>query len=455
MYLAIAVILIILVLILLSRNKKKALVGYQRSDKERGNFPEIAKAGSVVPFLTKSHKRFGPLFEFWYGKHHSVSVGDLEMFKAVRHLTSRSATFFEPLVRLVGPKSIVQQNGTEAARRRQLYHTPILNANALHQNLVPRLNEIVASDVLPYFEARAKTGQPTKVTEATMNYSVQATLWVTVGTHVDKADLQTLVESVKIAANYGGDKYFGVQMSEEAEHESQRQFGLFASTLKRIIEAPDNSEVRSMKQLFTTESDREVVASDLATFSAGGFYNVDNVLQWCLYLAAKYPEEQEKVYRELINCGPDLSSKIETLPVLRNFIDEVLRWSALGTYSGRVSEDKDITLPGGQVIPKGTLIFMSLKSILRDPTLWDSPKQFIPDRFNDPESRGFKFCQFGFAGGRGCPGRALTYTETKIFIAEVLKHFVVSLPSASYSVKRKYSLQVQPAPEVELVITRR
>jgi cytochrome P450 len=138
-----------------------------------------------------------------------------------------------------------------------------------------------------------------------------------------------------------------------------------------------------------------------------------------------------------------LSFKIETLPVLRNFIDEVLRWSALGTYSARVSEDKDCTLPGGRVIPKGTLIFMSLKSVLRDPTLWESPKQFIPDRFNDPESRGFKFCQLGFAGGRSCPGRALTYTESKIFIAEVLRQYVVSLPDANYSHNKKFGLQTR------------
>jgi hypothetical protein len=57
MYLVTAVVLVILVLALLSRNKKKAPIGYQPSDKERGNFPEIVKAGSVVPFLTKSHKR--------------------------------------------------------------------------------------------------------------------------------------------------------------------------------------------------------------------------------------------------------------------------------------------------------------------------------------------------------------------------------------------------------------
>jgi hypothetical protein len=83
----------------------------------------------------------------------------------------------------------------------------------------------MASDVLPYFEARANTGQPTKLTAVTMNYSVQANLWVTVGHRADKADLQTLAESNKIVVNYAVNKYFGHQMSEEVEDESLRQFG--------------------------------------------------------------------------------------------------------------------------------------------------------------------------------------------------------------------------------------
>jgi cytochrome P450 len=455
MYLAFVVVLVILALVLLSRSKKRVSTGYQPSDQERGNFPEIVKAGSVVQFLTQSHKRFGPIFDFWYGKQHAVSIADLEMFKAVRHLHTRPAAIFEPFVPVVGPKSILVSNGTDATRRRQLYHNPILNVNALQQNLVPRLNEVVANDVLPYFEARANTGQPTKLTEATLDYTVQAIASLVVGAHVDKADVLTIMGSHNVVIDSAIATYLGAQMSEEDEQAFTQQFELIVAAIVKLLGAPKETEGPSMQQLLASESDQVAAVNDMITFIVTGFHNINNVLQWSLYLAAKHPEEQEKVYRELINCGPDLSSKIETLPVLRNFIDEVLRWSALGTYAGRVSEDKDIVLPGGLVIPKGTLIFMSLKTVLRDPTLWDSPKQFIPDRFNDPASRGFKFCQFGFAGGRSCPGRALTYTESKIFIAEVLRQFVVSLPDANYSLKKKFALQSRLDPEVELIITRR
>jgi cytochrome P450 len=86
----------------------------------------------------------------------------------------------------------------------------------------------------------------------------------------------------------------------------------------------------------------------------------------------------------------------------------------LAVFASRVS-DKDVTLPGGYVIPRGTMIFLAIANILIDDKLWDRPSEFIPDRFNDPEARGFKFCGFGFAGGRSCPGRVMTYTEIQDF----------------------------------------
>jgi hypothetical protein len=39
------------------------------------------------------------------------------------------------------------------------------------------------------------------------------------------------------------------------------------------------------------------------------------LLKRCLYLTAKYPEEQDKLYRELIVVEGPLSAKLETLPV--------------------------------------------------------------------------------------------------------------------------------------------
>jgi cytochrome P450 len=143
------------------------------------------------------------------------------------------------------------------------------------------------------------------------------------------------------------------------------------------------------------------------------------------------------------------------LPVLRNFIDEALRWAGIAIFAAREDNTNDIVLPGGYVIPKGSVILLPMDQILHDEALWDRPEDFSPDRFNNPESRGFKFNAFGFAGGRTCPGKSMALTEAKLFIAETIKRFAFSLPRADYSIKKNYVFVIRPVDPIELIVTRR
>jgi cytochrome P450 len=101
------------------------------------------------------------------------------------------------------------------------------------------------------------------------------------------------------------------------------------------------------------------------------------------------------------------------------------------------------------------MIFLALANILIDGKLWYRPSEFIPDRFNDPEARGFKFCGFGFAGGRSCPGRVMAYTEIKIFLAEVIKRYAFFLPSADYDVRKEFGFVSEPNPSPQVLVRRR
>jgi cytochrome P450 len=132
-----------------------------------------------------------------------------------------------------------------------------------------------------------------------------------------------------------------------------------------------------------------------------------------------------------------------------------LRWAGISIFTTREDNNKDIVLPGGYVISKGSFILLHSDITQHDETLWDRPEEFIPDRFNDPESRGFKFNGFGFAGGRTCPGKSMALTEAKIFIAEVFRRFTFALPRADYSVKKNYVFIIRPEDPIELIVTRR
>jgi hypothetical protein len=76
------------------------------------------------------------VFEFWWGKQRTVSLCDIDMFKAVKHLPDRPPQSFENFIPLIGKQSIQLTNGEEYLRRREKLHKPVLNIHAIHQNLI-------------------------------------------------------------------------------------------------------------------------------------------------------------------------------------------------------------------------------------------------------------------------------------------------------------------------------
>jgi cytochrome P450 len=454
MLLGVAVVLgLVLLLAILLTRKKKSIIGYHRTDLQHGNKAEIVQEGGFYSFIANSHKRFGPVFEFWTNEHHSVSICSVEMFKAVKHLDFRPLLNFDSLMPLIGNQSILLINGDEYTRRRRHLHTPFFSMSSIHQNLVPKLNEQITSDVLPFFEARANSGQPSQIAEVCVNFTVKAIAYL-IGSQADRSDVQTIIDchNIVLEALFAGSN--GVVLSKEENDDFEAKLRLMKSVMKKLITEAKISESASLMKVYANETD-EVVQDDMMSFLVAGFHTTSNLIQFALYLAAKYPDEQERVYRELMAVEGDLSAKVESLPILRNFVDEVLRWAGVSILAIRVNKDSDIELPGGYVIRKDTAIFMPLALIQQDETLWDRPSEFIPDRFNDPESRGLKFCGFSFAGGRSCPGKSMALTEAKIFIAEVFRRFVVSLPSPNYSIKKNYVFVIRPVDPIELIVTRR
>ena len=81
------------------------------------------------------------------------------------------------------------------------------------------------------------------------------------------------------------------------------------------------------------------------------------------------------------------------------------------------------------VVPKGLPISLGISFIHENPTIWQQPESYQPERF-DPQSPLFKtadgktrhplsFMPFSF-GLRNCPGQILALLEIRVFIALLL-----------------------------------
>ncbi|XP_016429803.1 cytochrome P450 2U1-like [Sinocyclocheilus rhinocerous] len=144
----------------------------------------------------------------------------------------------------------------------------------------------------------------------------------------------------------------------------------------------DNSE----ESLFS-EDDLLYIIGDL--FIAGTHTTTNSVL-WSILYMSLYPDVQEKVQQEIdavvgSERVPSVTDK-GSLPYTEATIMEVQRMTVVVPLSipHMASETTEFR---GYTIPKGTVIIPNLWSVHRDPTVWENPDDFNPDRFLDEQGK--------------------------------------------------------------------
>ncbi|PFH46818.1 hypothetical protein AMATHDRAFT_198914 [Amanita thiersii Skay4041] len=159
-------------------------------------------------------------------------------------------------------------------------------------------------------------------------------------------------------------------------------------------------------------------------------------LQIFFLAMAVYPEAQKKAQAEIdAVVGPGRLPNFDdraSLHYVNAIVKEILRWFPVGPLGlPHVSTEDDVY--EGYYIPKGTLVFGNMWSILRDPEMYPDPDEFRPERFLkegkfsmdgilDPHTIAFGF------GRRICPGRFLADEWLYISIASVLSTYNILPP---------------------------
>jgi cytochrome P450 family 93 subfamily A len=179
----------------------------------------------------------------------------------------------------------------------------------------------------------------------------------------------------------------------------------------------------------------------LKNILAAGTSTTALTLEWALAEMMNHPTILKKLLTELDTVvGQDRlvdESDLPRLPYLQAFIKETLRLhSPIPMVRRMGSEDCVID---GHFVPAGTPVFVNFWAVMRDPTFWDNPLEFNPERFignnkvNDVDVRGqhFHLLPFG-TGKRLCPGISLGQLVVTNAFAALVQCF--EWPSAEGSV---------------------
>ncbi|GFP97922.1 geraniol 8-hydroxylase [Phtheirospermum japonicum] len=168
----------------------------------------------------------------------------------------------------------------------------------------------------------------------------------------------------------------------------------------------------------------------------GGTDTSSTTVEWVLAELLHYPTILSKLKRELsekvIPGKPIQEQDIPRLAYLTAVIKETMRLHPVAPLLLPRRTEQDVVIQG-YTIPKHTRVWVNFWSMTRDPTYWDEPARFVPERFLNSDDVGFRgssdfsFVPFG-AGRRVCPGLNLAVRMVSLIVATLVREFDWKLP---------------------------
>ncbi|XP_031493599.1 probable (S)-N-methylcoclaurine 3'-hydroxylase isozyme 2 [Nymphaea colorata] len=211
-------------------------------------------------------------------------------------------------------------------------------------------------------------------------------------------------------------------------------------------------------------SDLQIKAVLLDMFFAGTDTTTTTV-EWAMAALVKQPEVMTKLRRELSDAlcctsraDSTMYEKLRDLRYLQACIKESMRLypPVPLLLPHRASETCPVL---GYTIPKGCQVLVNLWAIGRDPTTWDDPLAFRPERFSDSPNLDFKGADYELipfgSGRRMCAGLPLAVRTLELILAALVHNFEWSLPYSAdlgqLGMEEKFGLTLQREQPLQLI----
>ncbi|XP_010027146.1 cytochrome P450 736A117 [Eucalyptus grandis] len=160
------------------------------------------------------------------------------------------------------------------------------------------------------------------------------------------------------------------------------------------------------------------------------------VLEWAITELLRHPRAMnilQTEVRKIANGKPNIThADLEKMHYLRAVLKETLRLHPpIPLLVPRLST-RDVKIQGYD-IAAGTMVITNAWAIGRDPSTWDEPDKFKPERFLnssvDFKGQDFELIPFG-AGRRGCPGTSFAMATNELVLANLVNKFDWALPES-------------------------
>ncbi|XP_077994890.1 1,25-dihydroxyvitamin D(3) 24-hydroxylase, mitochondrial-like [Glandiceps talaboti] len=210
---------------------------------------------------------------------------------------------------------------------------------------------------------------------------------------------------------------------------------LIDEKMTKISERLKNEDVTEDEADFLTylvlqgKINTEEIYANTTELLAAAVDTTSNTTLWSLYELANNPEIQQRLFEEIESVVPPgvtpNLSHLNQMPYLKSVVKETLRlYPAALSVARRL--DHDIVIRGYN-IPAGEVISCQVVTMCRDPSIFEDPMTFKPERWfalrEDSDSlHAFAALVFGF-GPRMCLGRRLAELEMHLLLARICRTF--------------------------------
>ncbi|CAL2275829.1 unnamed protein product [Prunus armeniaca] len=180
---------------------------------------------------------------------------------------------------------------------------------------------------------------------------------------------------------------------------------------------------------------RKNIKGMLAEMFVAGTETTSSTFEWGMTEILRKPDAYKKIVMELDQVvGKDRfveESDISNLPYLQAAVKEVFRLHPAVPLLVPRSTNEACEVSGYH-IPKGCIVLVNVWGMARDPSVWEDPCEFKPERFLgssiDVKGHDFNLIPFG-SGKRSCIGLPLGHRMVHFYLAALLHAFEWECPA--------------------------
>jgi cytochrome P450 family 135 len=383
-------------------------------------------------------RRYGDAFTLTFGPsgRKLVMLSDPAAVKAVFTAppdVAPSAAGASPIAPVMGPSSVITLTGPEHMRQRKLLLPPF------HGERMREYEDVIVQATRRSM-AEWPLGEPMRLSERTRAITLEVILRAVFGVEAERmgalrdaigglltpgqtpalllAALRRPVEARPTGAiGRALDHLDEVTYAEIARRRAQEDLAERADILSLLLLARDDEG-----QAMTDQELRD----ELVTLLLAGHETTATSVAWAVERLVRHPDKLARLVAEIDADGGE--------EYMQAVISETLRVRPVVPMVVRVLQ-KPLSV-GGRELPAGARVVPSIYLTNRNPNVYESPSEFMPERFLDNAPDTFSWIPFG-GGIRRCIGASFATLEMKLILQTVLRELAPSLPARGGRLWRK------------------